>query len=95
LASEGVDFIAIPVDPADDDNRLAAYNREFHPPARLLNVAPESRQAANDAFAKALGENPPHPSTVITDGSGRFLAAQHGVPTVSTLRRILAESLTR
>ena len=93
LANEGVDLIAIPIDEADDNNKLAAYNTEWHPPARLVNLAPARRKEANAAFAKALGEDPPLPSSVITDGSGRFLAAQQGVPTVSTLRKMLGLDL--
>ena len=77
-------------DEADDDRKLAAYNTEWHPAARLVNLAPARRKEAAAAVAKALGEQPALPSTVITDGSGRFLAAQQGVPTVSTLRKMLA-----
>ncbi|MBI4657659.1 MAG: VCBS repeat-containing protein [Verrucomicrobia bacterium] len=95
LADEGVDLIAIPIDEADDNNKLAAYNREYHPAARLVNLVPARRKEAAAAFAKALGEDPPLPSTVITDGSGRFLAAQTGVPSVSILRKLLAESVTK
>ena len=90
LANEGVDIIMIPVDEADDNNKLAAYNREWRPPARLVNIPPARRKEAADVFGKTLGEEPPLPSTVITDGSGRFLAAQPGVPSVSTLRKMLA-----
>jgi hypothetical protein len=89
LGKEGVDFIAIPVDEADDNDKLAAYNREWHPPARLVNLAPATRRDANAAFAKALGDEPPLPATVITDGSGHILSAQPGVPSVSELRRLL------
>jgi hypothetical protein len=95
LANEGVDLVAIPVDEGDDDRKLAAYNKEWHPPVRLLNLAPATRKEATAAFAKALGEDPPLPSTVITDGSGRILAAQKGVPTVATLRKMLAEPQAR
>jgi hypothetical protein len=89
LATEGVDVIMLPIDEADDNNKLAAYNREWHPAARLVNLPPARRKEAAAVFAKALGEEPPLPSTVITDGSGRFLTAQAGVPTVSTLRGML------
>jgi hypothetical protein len=58
---------------------------------RLVNLLPATRHQAVAAFAKALGENAPLPSTVITDGAGRFLAAQPGVPTVSTLRKMLGQ----
>jgi hypothetical protein len=89
LANEGVDLILIPIDEADDNNKLAAYNREWRPPARLINIPPDKRKDAAAAFTKALGEEPPLPSTVITDGSGRFLAAQAGVPSVSGVRKMI------
>src|SRR5262249_32189164 len=92
LGTEGVDIIAIPIDEQDDDSKLAAFNREWHPAARLVNVARPQRKEANAAFAKALGQDPPLPSTVITDGAGGFLAAQPGVPTISTLRKMLAQA---
>ena len=76
LANEGVDLIAIPVDEADDNEKLAAFNREWRPPVRLINIAPATRKEAAAAFAKALGEESPLPSTVITDGSGHLLSAQ-------------------
>ena len=80
-------------DEADDNNKLAAYNREWRPPARLLNVAPARRKEATAVYAKALGADPPLPSTVITDGSGRILAAQAGVPTTAELRKMLGVNL--
>jgi hypothetical protein len=90
LGNEGVDLIAVPVDEADDNSKLAAYNKEWHPAARLVNLAPATRKEAVGAFAKALGEEPPLPSTVVTDASGRILAAQAGVPSISELRKLLA-----
>jgi hypothetical protein len=90
LAKEGVDIVFIPIDEADDNNKLAAYNREWRPAARLVNIPPAQRKQASAVFANALGEEPPLPASAITDGSGRFLAAQAGVPSVSTLRRLLA-----
>jgi thiol-disulfide isomerase/thioredoxin len=89
LANEGVELVAVPIDEKDDNRKLAAYARDWRPPARLVNLVPENREAATAAFASALGEEPPLPSTVITDGSGRVLAAQPGVPSVSVLRRML------
>lgn len=95
LGKEGVDFIAVPIDEADDNNKLAAYNREWHPPARLFNLVPATRQQATAAFAKALGEEPPVPSSVVTDASGRILWAQPGVPSISDLRRVLDVELKK
>lgn len=89
LANEGVDLATIPIDETDDNNKLAAFNREWHPVARLVNLPPARRKDAAAVFGKVLGEEPPLPSSVITDSSGRFLAAQPGVPSVSTLRKLL------
>jgi hypothetical protein len=91
LANENVDLIAIPVDEQDDNNKLAAFNREWHPPVRLVNIPPERRKDAAAAFTRVLGEEPPLPSTVITDGAGRVLGAEAGVPSVSTLRKLLGQ----
>jgi len=90
LANAGVDLIAIPIDEQDDNNKLAAYNREWRPAARLVNLAPARRKEAAAAFGKALGEDSPLPASVITDGSGSILAAQAGVPSISDLRKMLA-----
>jgi hypothetical protein len=89
LNPEGVEIIAVPVDPADDNQRLGAYASEWQPTARLVNIEPGQRGQVVTAFADALGQEPPVPSTVITDESGHILAAQPGVPDVSTLRQWL------
>jgi hypothetical protein len=89
LGNEGVDLIAVPIDEADDNQKLAAYNREWRPPVRLVNIPPDKRKDAATAFTKALAADPPLPSTIITDGSGRVLAAQAGVPSVSAVRKML------
>ncbi len=91
LAPEGVDFVAIPVDETDDNAKLAAYNQERRPPSRLLNVAPNQRKSIATLFTRAIGEETAAPATVVTDASGRVVAGQAGVPTTSTLRRLLAD----
>ena len=89
LSSEGVDMVAVPIDQADDNSKLAAYNKQWKPSSRLVNVPPARRVEAIAAFTKALGEEPPVPSTVVTDDSGHILAAQPGVPSISELRKML------
>jgi hypothetical protein len=89
LAKEGIDFIAVPLDPADDPQRLAAFNQEWRPPARLINIPQLQRKAAATAFSRALGHEAPVPASVITDASGRILAAQPGAGDISELRKLL------
>lgn len=89
LAAEGVELIAVPIDEEDDDQTLVAYAKETQLPSRVFAIDPAKRAEATAAFAKALGEPAPLPSTVVTNASGHILAAQPGVPSVSTLRRLL------
>ena len=89
LNPEGIDLVAVPVDVADDQARLAAYATQWKPPLRLVNLAPTKRSEAIGAYAQALGQNPPLPSTVITDDGGHILSAQPGVPRISEVRKLL------
>ncbi|HXJ76570.1 MAG TPA: CRTAC1 family protein, partial [Candidatus Dormibacteraeota bacterium] len=61
LSSEGVDMVAVPVDEADDNSKLAAYAKQWKPSSRLVNIPPARRAEAIAAYAKALGEEPPLP----------------------------------
>ncbi|MDH7501188.1 MAG: FG-GAP-like repeat-containing protein [Verrucomicrobiota bacterium] len=90
LGADGLDIVAIPIDEADDNPRLGAYAQQHKPPCRLVNIPPIKRADARSAFAKALGQEPPTPSSVVTDDTGRILFAQPGVPAVSELRKALA-----
>jgi hypothetical protein len=92
LAPAGVDVMVVPIDEADDNTKLAAYAKEWKPTARLVNIPPAQRKEAVAAYSKALGQEPPLPSTVITDDSGHILSAQPGVPTVSELKKMLGST---
>ena len=89
LGPEGVDIIAVPIDDTADNQKLAAYNREYRPSTRLIGIALNQRAGAAAAFTKIFGTEPPQPSSVITDSSGHVLATQPGVPGISTLRKML------
>lgn len=90
LSPEGVDFIAVPSDETDDNPKLIAYGKQWQPAARLGNILPANRAEVVAAFAKALGQAPPLPSTVVTDDSGHMLWAQPGVPSISAVRKALS-----
>lgn len=89
--TQPIDWIVVPVDENDDNNRLAAYNTEYHPPARLVNPPQNMRAEIRSIFGKALGEEAMPPTSVITDGAGRLLECLPGLPTVSDIRRWLAK----
>ncbi len=89
LRPEGIDFIAVPLDPADDNARLSAFANEHKPAARLINLPRERRGDAAEAFAKVFGTRVPPPATVITDDAGQVLRAEAGVPHLSALRALL------
>ena len=91
LNSERVDIVLIPIDEADDNSKLGAYARKWQPTSRLFNVATNHRVHASAAFAKALGQEPAMPSTVVTDDSGLILSAQPGIPSLSELRKMLRQ----
>jgi hypothetical protein len=93
LGSEGVDFIAVPIDETDDNPKLVAYAKQWQPVSRLANILPANRAEALAAYAKALGQAPPLPSTIITDDLGHILSAEPGVPSISALRKILIQEL--
>jgi hypothetical protein len=88
LNSEGIDIIAVTIDEADDNTKLAAFAKQWKPTSRLVNLAPSKRAEAVAAFARALGQDPALPSTVITDDSGYILSAYTGLPSISGLRKI-------
>ena len=85
-------MIAIPIDETDDNNKLAAFRNQWNPPARLVNLHPSIRKDAAGEFAKALDGQAPVPSTVVTDSSGRIIAAQAGVPSVVEVRKMFSLS---
>ena len=91
MSSEGIDLVAVPIDEGDDNPKLAAYAKQWKPSSRLVNIAPAKRAEVRAAYTKALGQEPPLPSTVITDDSGHVLSAQPGVPSISALRKMLEQ----
>jgi hypothetical protein len=92
LSSEGVDIAVVAIDDADDNPRLAAFAQQWKPTARLVNLPLSERPSARAAYAKALGQAPPLPATVITDDAGQTLWAEPGLPNVSAVRKLLVEA---
>ena len=93
LAEDGIEIVALPIDPEDDKKKLEAYLAKWKPEYRMLVDLPVSEREAVTAFlATQTGtEAPPLPSSVVTDATGKALLISTGMPSVSELRRLLNE----
>ncbi len=93
LAVDGIEMVAIPIDPEDNQAQLEKYLAKWKPAYRLLIDLPKSERAAVNAFltAQTGTENPPLPSSVVTDNAGKALLVTQGIPSVSDLRRLLRD----
>lgn len=87
--ADEVALLAVPVDPADTPEKLAAYVETYDPPYRLLTGLPAADVAAvTDVVRRALHADA-LPATIVTDRDGRILDTRWGVPSASELRRLL------
>ena len=90
LAAEGLDLVAVPIDPNDDPNDLAEYVSQHHPAYRLLSKLDAPQRAAFvDELSKTLGASPPQPASMVTTADGRVLKIMPGVPSISEVRRMM------
>ncbi len=90
LGTEGLDLVAVPVDPGDDADDLAKYLAEHHPAYRLLSQLDATQRGAFVAeLAKSLGASPPQPASMLTSGDGRILKIMPGLPSASEVRKLL------
>jgi thiol-disulfide isomerase/thioredoxin len=92
---DGVELFGVPVDPADDEEKLAAYVQAKRPPYEMLAaIGAGEKQAVSEFLAEELQMvNPVLPSSVITDADGKVLEVMQGIPTLSQLRKWMAEKL--
>jgi peroxiredoxin len=86
----GVPLYGVPTDPQDDGERLSAYVRAQEPAYTLLaDLSRDDARAIDRIVEESLG-TVVLPATVVTDPEGRVLHVQAGVPSVSTVRHLLA-----
>jgi thiol-disulfide isomerase/thioredoxin len=89
LKKNGVALVGVPIDPEDSVEKLAAYVEKWHPAYKMAALDEEKREAVNAFLVKHLKtQNPPLPSSIVTDGKGRVLAVMRSVPTLSALRKL-------
>jgi hypothetical protein len=85
-----LELYAIPIDPEDPPDRVAAWMKEVNPPYTL--VAGLSPAAMAEVKALVIDElkQDAVPATLLVDPEGRLLASQWGPPSVSRIRELLA-----
>ena len=88
---EELEIVGLPVDDKEDAALLREYAEAIKPPYRLV-IALDSDQRR--AIRKSLSSIIPAdaiPASIVTAADGRVIRSAAGVPTVSELRRILAD----
>ena len=86
-------LLGLPVDRNDTAELLGRWEERYTPPYDLLIGLPSNEvnkvsQVVLDELRLAGDEAVP--AAIVTDGDGRVLLARWGVPTVSTLKRLLS-----
>jgi thiol-disulfide isomerase/thioredoxin len=88
-----IELIGVPADENDTTEMLTNYSDRWHPPYRLiLDLTAEQRSKVSRIITETT-KTDAQPSTIITDGSGNVLEAIAGVPTVSSLQKLLADAV--
>jgi peroxiredoxin len=89
FGEDEVAMFGVPVDPKDSAKKLSEYAQKYQPAYDLLtDLRPEEVESVQGALKEAL-KIEALPSTLILDADGRVLEATTGLPTISTLRRLL------
>lgn len=87
--ASAVALLGVPVDPADDPDKLRVYLEQHRPAYQLLgDLVGDARGEAQKQITAQVGSDA-LPSTVVTDRDGRVLATFAGVPKVSDVARLL------
>lgn len=90
LKNAGIPIFGLPVDPNDTPEILASYLEGKKPPYQMLSdLSTDDRQIITALLSKELGtDNPPLPSSIVTDSEGTILATLTGIPSLSQIRRL-------
>ncbi len=85
-------MFGVPVDEEDGSQKLAAYVAKYEPAYRMLPDLPES--AVSDVVSRIIAglDDEVLPASIVTDGQGNVLQTLAGVPSVSELRKWMAEA---
>jgi hypothetical protein len=85
-------MLGVPVDEEDTSEKLAAYVAEYEPAYRMLPDLPESTVSAVVSRVIAALNDEVLPASIITDAQGKVLQTMAGVPSISALRKWMANA---
>ncbi len=91
VAAESLAMYGVPVDETDDSEKLTGYVEQYHPAYELLkDLSTEQRNDVQQLVVDEL-KTEALPSTVMTDADGKILLISGGLPTISQIRKMLAD----
>jgi len=86
FSPDNLSIVAIPVDETDTSEKLQAYQDQFQPSYQLMiDRTDEQVEWMQSVIRQVLGEET-LPSSVLVDSSGRVLAVDWGLPSISAIR---------
>lgn len=84
-----IDLVGVPVDPEDSSAKLADYRQKYQPAYELLDPVTDAERDELKRLITTISEQGALPSTLVTDQQGRVLDAMGGIPSSSTVARLL------
>ena len=87
--AEALAMYGVPIDPEDTAAKLAKYVKNYAPAYEILTHLKDAEVAAVLDLVIATLDSEVLPSSIVTDGKGRVLYTDAGVPTISVLRGLL------
>jgi peroxiredoxin len=91
FSKEELHLFGVPTDKDDGKDKLDAYVQEFRPAYALISDATPADVGAVQQQSLGKFSRVVLPATVVTDSTGRVLLTREGVPSISEIRRLMAE----
>lgn len=88
-------MLGVPVDEDDGPQKLAAYVAKYDPAYRMLPDLPEEAVSVVVSRIIAALDDEILPASIVTDRQGNVLETLAGVPSISELRKWMAEASSR
>ena len=91
-----VTLVGVPVSVADTAEKLSDYVAIKQPPyaVQIGLSADRIQRVRNIVSARLHADGNQTPASIVTDASGRILTARWGVPTISELKKLRAETMS-
>ena len=91
FGSDELEFIGLPIDPTDTEQKLRDYADKHKPAYRILHqLSDKDRESISNAMSNVTPFDA-LPATFVTTADGKLVWSQAGIPTVSRLRKLLIE----